>query len=138
MQNVCKMYVNIMQKNCKNYAKSTQKIMQKGYSHALHTHIYIEYARHGENTGLLFGTFSTWHLALGTFGTWHFWHLAFGNWQLGLLALGNFGTCHFWHLAFLALLALLASQPFLSDLLFAKWHLALLALATFGTFGTFG
>ena len=99
--------------------------MQKGYSHALHTHIYIEYARHGENTGLLFGTFSTWHLALlalGTFGTWH-------------LAIGTLGTCHFWHLAFLALLA---SRPFLSDLLFAKWHLALLALATFGTFGTFG
>ena len=92
MQNVCKMYVNIMQKNCKNYAKSTQKIMQKGYSHALHTHIYIEYARHGENTGLLFGTFSTWHLALGTFGTWHFWHLAFGNWHFWHLPLATFGT----------------------------------------------
>ena len=92
MQNVCKMYVNIMQKNCKNYAKSTQKIMQKGYSHALHTHIYIEYARHGENTGLLFGTWHFWHLA---FGTWHFWHLAFGNWHfwhLALLALATFGT----------------------------------------------
>ena len=38
MQNLCKMYVNIMQKNCKNYAKTTQKIMQKGYSHALHTY----------------------------------------------------------------------------------------------------
>ena len=87
--------------------------MQKGYSHALHTHIYIEYARHGENTGLLFGT-------------WHFWHLA-------LLALGTFGTCHFWHLAFLALLALLASPPFLSDFLFAKWHLAFLALFALGT-----
>ena len=99
MQNVCKMYVNIMQKNCKNYAKSTQKIMQKGYSHALHTHIYIEYARHGENTGLLFGTWHFWHLALGTFGTWH-------------LAIGTFGTWHFWHLPLLALLALLASRPF--------------------------
>ena len=64
--------------------------MQKGYSHALHTHIYIEYARHGENTGLLFGTFSTWHLALGTFGTWH-------------LAIGTFGTWQFWHLPLLAL-----------------------------------
>ena len=97
MQNVCKMYVNIMQKNCKNYAKSTQKIMQKGYSHALHTHIYIEYARHGEIQGcsLALGTFGTWHLALGTFGTWHFWHLAFGNWHfwhLPLLALATFGT----------------------------------------------
>ena len=32
--------------------------MQKGYSHALHTHIYIEYARHGEIQGC--------SLALGT------------------------------------------------------------------------
>ena len=60
--------------------------MQKGYSHALHTYIYIEYARHGEIQGcsLALGTFGTWHLALGTFGTWHFWHLALGTW-------------HFWH-----------------------------------------
>ena len=41
--------------------------------------VYIEYARHGENTGLLFGTFSTWHLALGTFGTFGTWHLALGT-----------------------------------------------------------
>ena len=73
MQNLCKMYVNIMQKNCKNYAKSTQKIMQKGYSHALHTYIYIEYARHGEIQGC--------SLALS----------AVGFWQLALLALGTFG-----------------------------------------------
>ena len=72
--------------------------MQKGYSHALHTYIYIEYARHGEIQGcsLALGTFGTWHLALGTFGTWH-------------LAIGTFGT---WHLPLLALLALLASRPF--------------------------
>ena len=82
--------------------------MQKGYSHALHTYIYIEYARHGEIQGCF--------LALGT---WHFWHLAFGNWQL---ALGTFGTCHFWHLALLALLALLASRPFFSDVLIGMWE----------------
>ena len=34
------------------------KIMQKGYSHALHNHIYMDYARHGEIQGR--------SLALGT------------------------------------------------------------------------
>ena len=83
MQNVCKYYAKKLQKLC----KTTQKIMQKGYRHALHTYIYIEYARHGEIQGC--------SLALGTFGTWHFWHLAFGNWHfwhLALLALATFGT----------------------------------------------
>ena len=58
MQNVCKYYAKRLQ----NYAKSIQKIMQKGYSHALHTHIYMDYARHGEIQGhsLALGT-----LALG-------------------------------------------------------------------------
>ena len=87
--------------------------MQRGYSHALHTHIYIEYARHGEIQGcsLALGTFGTWHLALGTFGTWHFWHLAFGNCHFWHLALATFGTWHFW-----------LADLFLSNLLFAKWH----------------
>jgi hypothetical protein len=58
IQKVSKMYENIMQKHCNNYAKSIQKIMQKGYSHALHTHIYMDYARHGEIQGC--------SLALGT------------------------------------------------------------------------
>ena len=61
--------------------------MQKGYSHALHTYIYIEYARHGEIQGcsLALGTFGTWHLALLALGI-------FGTWQLALLALATFDT----------------------------------------------
>ena len=74
IQKVCKIYVNIMQKKSKNYAKTTQKIMRKGYRHALHTYIYIEYARHGEIQGCSLA-----------FGNWHFWHLA-------LLAPAIYGT----------------------------------------------
>ena len=61
MQNVCKIYANSMQKICKNYAKSIQKLCKKD-SHALHTHIYMDYAGHGEIQGhsLALGT---WHIS---------------------------------------------------------------------------
>ena len=49
------------------------KIMQKGYSHALHNHIYMDYARHGEIQGRSLAL-GTWHMAVGT------WHSALGTW----------------------------------------------------------
>ena len=38
------------------------KIMQKGYSHALHNHIYMDYARTGEIQGRSLAL-GNWHLA---------------------------------------------------------------------------
>ena len=37
--------------------------MQKGYSHALHTHTYMDYAGHGEIQGRSLALGGTWHLA---------------------------------------------------------------------------
>ena len=51
------MYANRMQKICINYAKSIQNLCKKD-SHALHNHIYMDYAGHGEIQGR--------SLALGT------------------------------------------------------------------------
>ena len=45
------MYANSMQKICKNDAKSIQNLCKKDTVIALHNHIYMDYARHGEIQG---------------------------------------------------------------------------------------
>ena len=57
-----KMYANRMQKICINYAKSIQNLCKKD-SHALHNHIYMDYAGHGEIQGRSLAL-GTWRLAL--------------------------------------------------------------------------
>ena len=42
------MYANSMQKICKKYAKSFQNLCKKDTVIALHNHIYMDYAGHGE------------------------------------------------------------------------------------------